>query len=153
MTREEDTPFAGWAFAEGGEFSDCPVSKDRDPREEETSRINIDKPNMAPGTLRSNGPLYMSAMRPVQGKGSGTDRKNGAPLGGKRGPEGVGYFAPTTETDEGTREGTPFIRAGFGLPGRSRQGMLPTNQPCIFRMALLWFDFIEVFAGVGMATG
>jgi hypothetical protein len=36
-TREEDTPSAGWAIAEGGGFGGYPVSTDQGPREEERS--------------------------------------------------------------------------------------------------------------------
>jgi len=49
-TREEDTPSAGWAFAEGGEFSDCPVVAQPGPREEETGQIDSDHVNMLCGT-------------------------------------------------------------------------------------------------------
>jgi hypothetical protein len=65
MTREEDSPFAGWASVEGGGYDVSPGVADRD-RGRRIRPDHIDNGNMPAGRRVSNAPADMSAMRRAQ---------------------------------------------------------------------------------------
>jgi len=64
-TREEDTPFAGWASVEGGGYDVSPVVADRD-RGRRVRPDHIDNRNMDFDRLVINAPSDMSAMHSAQ---------------------------------------------------------------------------------------